>query len=69
MAALLAQGLAGLSIVQLALYAVLAIGVIAIVVIVVRNSGVAIPPWVYQIFWVVVLIIVAVLAIKFIASL
>ncbi len=42
---------------------------VGVVVIVVRNSGITIPSWVYSIFWLVLLAVVAILAIRFVASL
>jgi hypothetical protein len=42
---------------------------IAIVLIACRAFGVSIPPWVIQIFWVCVVAVVAVVAIRFVLSL
>ena len=42
---------------------------VAFVIIVVRNSGITIPGWVYNIFWLVLLAVVAILAIRFVTSL
>jgi len=53
---------------DLAIWLVVLIGVAAIVFIVVKTSGVQIPPFVWQILGVVALIVLAVLAIRFIAS-
>lgn len=52
----------------MAIAAVLIIGLIAIVVIVARALGISMPPWAVQMFWVVVIVVVAVFAIKFIAE-
>jgi hypothetical protein len=47
---------------------VIVVGIVAIVLIVCRACGIAIPPWVFQIFWICLLVFVAILGIKFIAS-
>jgi len=52
------------SIGQLAIYVVVAAAVIAIVYIALTQMGVAIPHWVVQIFWVLVVLFVALLAIR-----
>lgn len=44
-------------------------GVIGVAAIVVKNSGVAVPAWVWQICWLVLLVVVGIVAIKFIAGL
>jgi hypothetical protein len=65
---MIAQALAGYSLAQLAIGFLLIIGVVGIVVIVARNSGVPIPPWVYQIGGIVILVIVGIIAIKILMS-
>lgn len=65
---MIAQALAGYSLAQLAIGFLLIIGVVGIVVIVARNSGVPIPPWVYQIGGVVILVILGIVAIKILMS-
>ncbi len=42
---------------------------VGIVYVALRVFGVTIPPWVVQIFWIVVVAIVAIFAIRFVASL
>ena len=42
---------------------------IGIMYVALRVFGVTIPPWVIQIFWIVVVAVVAILAIRFVASL
>jgi len=61
---ILAATLNGMSIGQLATYVVVVAAVIAIVYIAITQMGVAIPPWVIQIFWVLVILFVALLAIR-----
>ena len=61
--------LAGWSIGQLAIAAVILVAVVAIVWYATRAMGVTIPDWVVKIFWVVVIAVVAILAIKFLLSL
>ena len=43
--------------------------VVAVMYVALRQFGVAIPPWVIQIFWIVVVAVVAILAIRFLLSL
>ena len=52
------------SIGQIATYVVVTAAVIAIVYIAITQMGVAIPPWVVKIFWVLVILFVALLAIR-----
>lgn len=65
---MIAQALGGYSLAQLAIGFLLIIGVVGIVVIVARNSGVPIPPWVYQIGGIVILVILGIVAIKILMS-
>lgn len=64
-----ALALSGLSVGQMAIAIVVIAGIVAIVLIVLKNSGVAVPAWAISIFWVLVLCCVAVLAIRFLMSL
>ncbi len=57
------------SLIQLLIIAVVLIGAIAIASIVMQKMGWAIPDFVVKIFWIVVCVVIAVLAIRFIASL
>jgi len=68
MIALIAQALAGYSLAQLAIGFLIVIGVVGIVVVVARNSGVPIPPWVYQIGGIVILVVLGILGIKILMS-
>lgn len=65
---LLAQ-VAGYSIVHWVIMIIVIAAVVAIMHIVLGKMGVAIPDWVVQIFWIIVLAVVGILAIKFIFSL
>ena len=42
---------------------------VAIMYVALRQFGIAIPPWVIQIFWIVVVACVAIFAIRFVATL
>lgn len=68
MGLILSQAIGGLSLIQMVIVAVVICGVVGILVVVARQTGVAIPPWAISIFWIVVVVIVAVFAIKLIAS-
>lgn len=64
---LLAQA-AGLSLVQLAILIVVLAGIVGIVIVILKQVGVTIPPFIVAIFWIVLAVVVGVLAIKFIWS-
>lgn len=51
---------------QFLLAVVVVAAVLAVVVIALKQFGVTFPPWVVQIFWVCVVAVVAVIAIRFI---
>ena len=55
-------------IVGLAVWLIIVAAVVAIVFIACRAMGVEIPGWVVQIFWIVVIAIVAIVAIKFLVG-
>lgn len=59
----------GGGIIRLIVIAIVVIAVIAIFWVFVRASGVAIPPWLVQIFWIVLAAVVAILAIYAVVSL
>ncbi len=65
---MLAQ-LAGLSVVQLAIAAVIVAAIIGIVFIAMRQFGVSPPAWAIQMFWICVCACGAILAIRFVAGL
>lgn len=63
---LLAQiSIGSLSIAQLAIAIVVIAGIVAIVFVCLRQMGVAVPPFIVTIFWIIVAVVVGVLAIKF----
>ena len=65
---ILAQLAGGYSLIQLAITAIIICGVIGVVFVVMRQSGVNLPQWVWTIVGIVVLCFVAIVAIRFIAS-
>jgi hypothetical protein len=65
---LLAQGLAGLSFIQWVMLIIAVAGVIAILYIALRQLGITIPPWLIQVFWVVVVVVVCMGAARLIWS-
>jgi hypothetical protein len=56
--------IAGYSIVQLAIFLIIACAVVGIALVAIRQSGVAVPGWAVTIFWIVVVALVAIFAIK-----
>lgn len=58
----------GYSIVQLVIWLIIVCAVIGIGLIAIRASGIQIPGWVIQIFWIVVIAVVAIVAIKFLVG-
>jgi hypothetical protein len=65
---LVAQVGAGYSLVHLVVIAIIVAAVIGIALVAIRASGVALPGWVMQIFWIVVVAVVAIFAIKLLLS-
>jgi uncharacterized protein (DUF983 family) len=55
----------GGSLIQIIIAAIVLAGVIGIALIAIRQAGLNIPSWVIQIFWIVVVVVVAVFAIRF----
>lgn len=55
-------------IVGIAIWIIIVAAVVAIVFIACRAMGVAIPPWVIQVFWVVIIAVVCIFAIKFLIT-
>ncbi len=53
---------------EMAIWLVVLIGIIAIVIVVVKVSGIEIPAWFWHILLIVALVVVAIVAIRFIAS-
>lgn len=64
---LLAQVFVG-SVAGWAILAVVIAALVGIVLVAVRAAGVGIPPWVIQVFWIVVIAVVCILAIKFVVQ-
>jgi hypothetical protein len=62
-AVLIPGGIAGL-----AIWIILVAAIAAIVFIACKAMGVAIPPWVVQVFWVLVIAVVCIVAIKFLVG-
>lgn len=58
-----------LSIAQIAIAAIIIAGVIAIAYIAMKALGVQPPSWVIQVLWVLLIVVVCVLAVKFLVSL
>ncbi len=66
---LLALNWANLGIVEILILIVIIAACVGIMFIALRVFGVTIPPWAIQIFWICVCAVVAILAIRFVASL
>lgn len=65
---ILAQYVAAGSLAQLVIMFIVVVAILAIGAIVLRNSGISIPAWVFQIFWIVILVVVGVFAIRFLVG-
>lgn len=57
-----------MSLLQFAVAVVIAIAIVAIIVVAARAFGTPIPDWAIRIFWIVVVAIVAIFAIRLVAS-
>jgi len=68
MFSLLAQVVGGYSLFQLAIFIVVVAGLVAVVVIILKQLGVTVPQWLQAILWVILVVIVGIFAIKVIAS-
>ncbi len=64
---ILAQ-IAGYGLIQWVIVAVVLAGIIGIAMVVVRQTGIGVPDWVFQILWIVLVVVVAVVAIRFLAG-
>lgn len=60
--------LAGVSVVQLAIYVVVVAAVVALVYVALQQFGIAIPGWVINVFWILVVAFVVIAAIKLVAA-
>lgn len=61
--------MAGYSLVHWAILVVVLGAVAALVLVALRQFGINVPPWVQQVFWIVAVAVVVILAIWFVASL
>ncbi len=57
------------TLIQWIIIAIVFAGIVGIALVVIRQAGIAIPGWVIQILWIVLAVVVAVVAIKFLAGL
>jgi len=65
---LTAQIVAGYSLGQLAIAVVIIAAIVALVYVALRQFGITIPPWVVQVFWIIVVAFVVIAAIKIVLS-
>ncbi len=65
---ILAQALGGYTLVQIALTLVVLAGIIGIVFVIVRQTGVTIPPFIITVIWICIAVVIGVVAIKFLAG-
>lgn len=68
MSVILAAGLAGYTIPEIAITIVIIAAIVALVWIALKQFEISIPQWVIQVFWVIVVAFVVVLGIKLLAS-
>lgn len=52
-----------------AIFLIIVCGVIGIAVVVIRQTGVTIPPWMIQILWIIVVVVFGIFAIRLLMSL
>lgn len=60
---------AGWTIGEIAIAIIIVAAVVAVVYVALSQFGVVIPPWVARIFWILVVAVVAILAVRFLLSL
>ena len=65
---ILAQMAAGYSLIQVIVFLIILCGVVGILFVVMRQTGVQIPPWIITIFWIVAVCFVAIFAIRLLMS-
>lgn len=65
---LIAQALGGYSLVNIALTIVILAGIIAVVVVIMKQTGMSIPPFIVTVLWICLAVVIGVVAIKFLAS-
>lgn len=68
MTTVLAQLIGGYSLGQILIAIVIIAACVALVYVALRQFGIAIPPWVTQVFWIVVVAFVVIFAIKLVLS-
>jgi len=68
LATLIAEAVGGYSLAQIIVFVIVIAAIIAIAMVAIRVMGIAIPYWVIQIFWIVVIAVVAIFAIKFLLA-
>lgn len=61
---LLAQAIAGMSILKMIIIVIVIAAAIGIMLVALKQFGVQLPPWLMTIFWIVVVAIVAIFAVK-----
>ena len=66
---LLAVNFAGWGLIQWAIFIVIIAAIVAVVFVALKQFGIAIPGWVITIFWILVVAVVCIGAIRFLASL
>lgn len=59
----------GMSVAEIAIWIIIIAAICAIVFVVLRKFGMAVPDFVVSIFWIIVAAVVGILAIKFVVSL
>lgn len=66
---LFAQAIATWGILQWAIFIIVLAGIVGVVVVIVRATGVAVPAWIYTVLWICLAVLIGVVAVKFLASL
>ncbi|HXI24955.1 MAG TPA: hypothetical protein VNG71_13915 [Pyrinomonadaceae bacterium] len=68
MTPILAQLAGGYSLIQVIIFLIVLCGVFGILFVVMRQTGIQVPPWIITIFWIVVVCFVAIFAIRLLMS-
>lgn len=66
---LLAQAVAGYGLIQWLIVAIVVAAIIGVVFVVIRQTGIVIPPFIISIFWILLAAVVGIVAIRFLWSL
>ncbi len=69
MPTLLAQAVFAGNVGHLLIVALVVAGVIGIALVVARQAGITVPPWLVQVLWIVLAVVVGVVAIRFLMGL